>query len=116
MSTTDHPAGDSVPLWVWPTAVGAALFLANSVPHVLAGPLIFNLPTPFSGGPGTLSNPMVNVLWGLSNVGIGWLLLTRLRPWLAVTAVRGAMVATAVLFAIVLTWAIGSLPLPGRFT
>lgn len=115
MSTTDHPASERIPLWVWPTAVVAALFFANSVPHVLAGPLILNLPTPFSGGPGTLSNPMVNVLWGLSNIGIGGALFTRIRPWFPVAAVRAAMVAAAVLFAIFLTWAIGSQPLPGRF-
>jgi hypothetical protein len=93
----------------------SALFLANAVPHVLAGPLILNLPTPFSGGPGTLSSPMVNVLWGLSNVGIGWWLLTRVRQWLAVPSVRWTMIAAAVIFAIFLTWAIGSQPLPGRF-
>ena len=116
MSTIDHPTSERVPLWVWPTAVVAALFFANSVPHVLAGPLILNLPTPFSGGPGTLSSPMINLLWGFSNVGIGWVLCTRIRRWLAVTAVRGTMVVAAVLFAVFLTWAIGSLPLPGRFS
>jgi len=115
MSTTDHPAGERVPLWVWPTAFIAGLFFANAVPHVLAGPLILNLPTPFSGGPGTLSTPMINVLWGLSNVGIGWILSTRIRPWFSLAPVRGTIVAAAVLFAIFLTWAIGSQPLPGRF-
>jgi hypothetical protein len=116
MSTIDHSANERVPLWVWPTAVVASLFFANSVPHVLAGPLILNLPTPFSGGPGTLSNPMINVLWGLSNVGVGWVLSARIRPWFSLPTIRGAMVVAAVLFLVFLTWAIGSLPLPTRFS
>jgi hypothetical protein len=115
MTTTNHTASERIPVWAWPVAVFAALLFVNSVPHVLAGPLILNLPTPFSGGPGTLSSPMVNVLWGLSNIGIGCWLLTRIRPWLAMPAVRRAMAAVAVLFVIFLTWAIGSLPLTGRF-
>ncbi|MEO6012477.1 MAG: hypothetical protein ABIQ30_02690 [Devosia sp.] len=103
------------PRWTWPVAILSALFLANAVPHTLAGPLILNLPTPFSGGPGTLSNPMVNVLWGLANIAIGWALLTRVRPWLDRPALRWSMIASAAAFFVFLTWAIGSLPLPNRF-
>jgi len=116
MTTTSPaiPARD-VPLWVWPVAVLTALFLANAVPHTIAGPLILNLPTPFSGGPGGLSSPMVNELWGLSNIAIGLVLISRIRPWLGKTAIRATMLVTAFAFAIFLTWAIGSQPLPGRF-
>lgn len=116
MQTTSPVAGSgTIPLWVWPVAVFAALFLANAVPHTLAGPLILNLPTPFSGGPGTLSNPMVNEIWGLSNIVIGLGLISRIRPWLGKTAIRTTMIVAAFAFAIFLTWAIGSLPLPRRF-
>jgi hypothetical protein len=117
MQTTSLAAPVSnVPIWVWPVAVLTALFLTNAVPHTLAGPLILNLPTPFSGGPGTLSSPMINELWGLSNIVIGLGLISRIRPWLGKTAIRATMMLTAFAFAIFLTWAIGSLPLPTRFT
>ena len=117
MQTTSPSAPvKDIPLWVWPVAVLTALFLANAVPHTLAGPLILNLPTPFSGGPGALSTPMVNELWGLSNIAIGLLLIARIRPWLGSRAIRTTMIVTAFAFAIFLTWAIGSLPLPGRFS
>jgi hypothetical protein len=115
-ATTPAATARDIPLWVWPVAVLTALFLANAVPHTLAGPLILNLPTPFNGGPGSLSTPMVNELWGLSNIVIGGLLLWRIRPWLGSTAIRTTMIVTAFAFAIFLTWAIGSLPLPGRFS
>lgn len=101
--------------YVLPAAALAGMFLANAIPHVLAGPLILALPTPFSGGPGTLSSPMVNVLWGLSNIAIGWLLLVAIRPWGSQTITRGTTIVAAAAFLIFLTWAIGSLPLPGRF-
>lgn len=101
--------------WAWPTGVVAAIALVNAVPHTLAGPLILNLPTPFSGGPGTLSSPMVNLLWGLSNIAIGGGLMTRIRPWLPRPALHWTMIAAAVIFVVFLTWAIGSLPLPNRF-
>jgi len=110
-STIEGPA----PAWVWPAIVVAAVALTNAVPHTLAGPLVLNLPTPFSGGPGTLSGPMINFLWGLSNIALGVILLSPVRPWLHRRAVRVVLIVAAVAFATFLTWAIGSLPLPGRF-
>lgn len=98
-----------------PAAALGAMFLANALPHTMAGPLILPLPTPFSGGPGSLSSPMVNVLWGLSNIAIGALLLRAVRPWAKDTVVRWTAVAAGAGFLVFLTWAIGSLPLPGRF-
>jgi hypothetical protein len=91
------------------------MFFANALPHTLAGPLILQLPTPFSGGPGTLSTPMVNVLWGLSNVVIGLLLVRAIQPWAGDRITRLTMAAAAAIFLVFLTWAIGSLPLPERF-
>lgn len=101
--------------YVLPAAALGAMFLANGLPHTLAGPLILNLPTPFSGGPGTLSAPMVNVLWGLSNIAIGSLLLWAIRGWTRDKAVRWTAAIAGAGFLVFLTWAIGSLPLPGRF-
>ena len=105
----------SRPWYVLPVAGLAAMFFANALPHVLAGPLILHLPTPFSGGPGTLSSPMVNVLWGLSNVLIGALLVRSVQPWASGRAARITMAAAAAAFLVFLTWAIGSMPLPARF-
>ena len=103
------------PWYVMPVSALAGMFLANGLPHMLAGPLILRLPTPFSGGPGTLSSPMVNVLWGLSNIAIGLLLVRALRPWASSKAPRLAVALGAAGFLVFLTWALGSLPLPDRF-
>lgn len=114
-ATSQSVERETLPAWVWPAAIVAAVALANAVPHTLAGPLVLSLPTPFSGGPGTLSGPMINFLWGLSNIALGAWLLWCIRPWLHRRSVRIALIATAIVFATFLTWAIGSLPLPGRF-
>jgi len=100
---------------VLPIAAIAGMLFANALPHTIAGPLILWLPTPFSGGPGTLSSPMVNVLWGLSNIAIGAWLVRVIRKWTNDPGVRWTMVIAAAAFLVFLTWAIGSLPLPGRF-
>jgi hypothetical protein len=54
----------------------AGLFLANFVPHFVHGISSEAFPTPFANPPGRgLSSPTVNVLWGLLNLIIGFLLL-----------------------------------------
>ena len=100
------------PMWLWPVAAFTAAFLVNALPHTLMGLTVHRFPTPFSGGPGTLSSPMVNTLWGLSNIVIAAGLLRLMRPWLGRWAVRWTMVVAAFAFAVFLTWAIGSVPLP----
>jgi hypothetical protein len=53
----------------------AGAFLANTVPHFIHGVSGDRFPSPFANPPGKgLSSPMVNVLWGLFNLLIGYLL------------------------------------------
>jgi hypothetical protein len=53
----------------------AGLFLANAVPHFVNGISGDPFPTPFAKPPGRgLSSPLVNVVWALANVVIGYLL------------------------------------------
>ncbi len=51
----------------------AGVFLANAVPHFVKGVSGDAFPTPFAHPPGKgLSSPLVNVLWALLNVILGY--------------------------------------------
>lgn len=53
----------------------AGLFLANTIPHLVHGVSGDSFPSPFSNPPGKgLSSPTVNVLWGLCNLLVGYVL------------------------------------------
>jgi hypothetical protein len=53
-------------------------FLVNAVPHFTNGVSGRPFPTPFASPPGVgLSPAWVNVLWGLFNLAIGYLLVCR---------------------------------------
>jgi hypothetical protein len=53
----------------------SGVFLANVVPHFVAGVSGDKFPTPFAKPPGQgLSSPTTNVVWALVNVVIGFLL------------------------------------------
>jgi hypothetical protein len=53
----------------------AGMFLANFVPHFIKGIAGDAFPTPFAKPPGKgLSSPLVNVLWALFNLVVGYLL------------------------------------------
>jgi hypothetical protein len=53
----------------------AGTFLANVVPHFVNGISGNYFPTPFADPPGKgLSSPLINVLWALLNLLIGYLL------------------------------------------
>ena len=53
----------------------AGMFLANFVPHFIKGIAGDHFPTPFAKPPGKgLSTPLVNVLWALFNLVMGYLL------------------------------------------
>ena len=57
------------------TAFFAGIFLANVVPHFINGISGNPFPTPFADPPGKgLSSPLVNVLWALFNLLVGYLL------------------------------------------
>jgi hypothetical protein len=54
-------------------------FLANALPHLIAGIIGRSAPTPFASPPFTgLSSPAVNVAWALANLAVAYLLLLRL--------------------------------------
>lgn len=53
----------------------AALFLTNFIPHFVAGVCGDPFPSPFSDPPGKgLSSPVINVVWGLANLVVGYIL------------------------------------------
>jgi hypothetical protein len=53
-------------------------FLVNAVPHFTNGVSGRRFPTPFASPPGKgQSSPVVNVLWGMLNLAIGYLLVGR---------------------------------------
>jgi len=53
----------------------AGMFLANVVPHYVQGVSGDRFPSPFSKPPGKgLSSPMVNVMWALFNLLVGYIL------------------------------------------
>jgi hypothetical protein len=55
----------------------AGIFLANAVPHFVQGVSGNKFPSPFAKPSGRgLSSPMVNVIWALFNVVVGYLLFT----------------------------------------
>src|ERR1700688_3657457 len=54
------------------------MFLANAVPHFVSGTMGQPFQSPFAKPPGKgLSSSTVNVLWGLLNAIIGYLLVLR---------------------------------------
>ncbi len=54
------------------------VFLANGVPHFVHGISGKRFQSPFANPPGRgTSSPLVNVLWGMANFVIGYLLLFR---------------------------------------
>jgi uncharacterized membrane protein len=53
----------------------AGAFLSNAIPHFVKGVCGDKFPTPFSKPPGRgLSSAPVNVIWGLFNIIVGFLL------------------------------------------
>ena len=53
-------------------------FLANAVPHLVSGMIGRPFQSPFAKPPGRgLSSSTVNVLWGLANLVVAYLLLAR---------------------------------------
>jgi len=54
----------------------AGMFLSNFVPHFVQGISGNSFPTPFSNPPGKgLSSPTLNVVWGIINLIVGYILL-----------------------------------------
>jgi len=64
-----------MPWYHYLEAFFAGLFLANFAPHYVKGVCGDPFPTPFAKPPGKgLSSPIVNTLWALLNLVLGYLL------------------------------------------
>lgn len=71
----EHPYTPNLRWYHYLASFFAGFFLANAVPHFVNGISGNLFPTPFADPPGQgLSSPLVNVLWGLANLVIGYLL------------------------------------------
>jgi len=70
----------------------AGMFLTNFVPHFVKGICGDRFPTPFAKPPGKgLSSPLVNVLWSLLNLIIGYVLVRAIVACFAGLAVLSTM-------------------------
>jgi hypothetical protein len=80
-------------------------FLANTIPHLVHGVAGAPFHSPFATPPGYgISSPTVNVLWGLFNLAIGYLLVCRvgvfnLRNTIHVLVLGGGVVCMSVMLA-----------------
>jgi hypothetical protein len=71
----------SIPWYIFLLQFVAGLFLANGVPHFVQGISGDWFQTPFASPPGVgESSPVVNVLWGLLNLAVGFVLLFEFAP------------------------------------
>jgi hypothetical protein len=65
----------------WPHLLSyffGGVFLANAIPHFVSGMMGRPFQTPFAKPPGQgLSSAAVNVLWGFSNIVVGYVLVCR---------------------------------------
>lgn len=88
---------------------GAGLFLANGVPHFVNGISGNRFQSPFASPPGVgESLPLVNVLWGMTNFGIGYLLLFGVGDFKGGLSLDVFVVALGALFASLgLSWHFG---------
>ena len=54
------------------------VFLANTIPHLVSGVMGRAFQSPFAKPPGKgLSSSIVNVLWGMFNLAVGYVLIFR---------------------------------------
>lgn len=76
----------------------AGLVLANAVPHFVHGISGAKFQSPFASPPGVgESSPLVNVLWGMTNLVVGYLLLFGVGELTGGVSVDALVVALGVL-------------------
>ena len=57
---------------------GGGAFLMNAIPHLVSGAMGRKFPSPFAKPPGKgQSSALVNMLWGLGNLAVAYLLLCK---------------------------------------
>jgi hypothetical protein len=89
----------------------AGMFLANFVPHFINGVSGLPFPTPFANPPGRgLSSPTVNVLWGLLNLVIGYILFRAGKIATAKIANLVVFFAGILLMSVMLSHAFANIP------
>ena len=66
--------------WLWLISYFlGGVFAANAIPHYVAGMMGRSFQTPFAKPPGKgLSSSTVNIIWGLFNAVVAYLLLARI--------------------------------------
>jgi hypothetical protein len=78
----------------------AGLFLANAVPHFVHGISGARFQSPFASPPGVgESSPLVNVLWGVANLVIGYVLLFGVGEFAGGVSIDALVVALGILAA-----------------
>ena len=87
----------------------AGLFLANGIPHFINGVSGQKFQSPFANPPGIgESSPMVNVIWGLANLILGYILAFGVGEFKAGLSLDVLiMMAGFCIMAIVLAWHFG---------
>ena len=99
------------------------LFLANTVPHLVSGLSGSPFQSPFATPPGKgLSSSTVNVLWGMFNLAVAYLLLARVGRFELRRTSHAIVLGLAVLLTAVACWPMSSgncmaaISDPGRFS
>ena len=68
--------------YVYVAHVIAGAFLINAIPHLVNGLSGRRFPSPFASPPGVGESPAVlNVLWGFTNLVVGYVLLAGVGPF-----------------------------------
>jgi hypothetical protein len=89
----------------------AGAFIANGIPHFVNGVSGKRFQSPFASPPGVgESSPLVNVIWGLINLVVGWLLVTAVGDFTTgLSADMLVLMGGFTLMALVLAWYFGRL-------
>jgi len=87
----------------------AGVFLANGVPHFVNGISGRRFQSPFASPPAVgESSPLVNVLWGLVNLIIGYVLIFEVGSFAFGATLASLMVGLgAIITAVALAWHFG---------
>ena len=95
--------------YVYLAHFSAGLFLANGVPHFVNGISGKKFQSPFASPPGVgESSPLVNVIWGMINFVIGYLLLFGVGNFVCRVSLDAVVVCIGALLASVgLAWHFG---------
>lgn len=96
--TTVGPAQVKTRWYHWIAYFFGGAFLANTIPHLVNGMSGLPFQSPFATPPGKgLSSSTVNVVWGMFNLAVGYLLVARVgrfelrRTWHVLVLGLGAL-------------------------